>query len=386
MGEAIHPDEYGTIFSGSGVVDWNNTTGFQTGDEPPLITIFSYSGEVDAGPWSEGQPFTQAIAYSNDRGRTFTKYEGNPVQGRVRGHNRDPKAIWWEETKEWVIILWLDEGQMAFFRSEDLKTWDLQSILETGTANECAELFQLAVDGDENNKKWIFYGGSGDYFIGDFDGSRYTPEGELTRYSYGNCFYASQTFSDVPEEDGRRIQMGWGLNHVKGMPFDQMMTFPVVLTLHTTDEGLRLFANPVEEIEKLYAKEHEWTNVAIPADDSVPAPGVEGELFDIEAVLNVGDAEELGLRIRGEEIIYKAKEQGLVFGEQRAPLKTEDGSIRLRCIVDRTSMEIYANGGRIYMPCTFRPEDDGKTIAAFARGGEAEITSIKIRELESIWK
>ena len=96
--------------------------------------------------------FTQAIAYSNDRGRTFTKYEGNPVQGRVRGHNRDPKAIWWEETKEWVIILWLDEGQMAFFRSEDLKTWDLQSILETGTANECAELFQLAVDGDENNK------------------------------------------------------------------------------------------------------------------------------------------------------------------------------------------------------------------------------------------
>ena len=136
----------------------------------------------------------------------------------------------------------------------------------------------------------------------------------------------------------------------------------------------------------MYAKEHEWTNVAIPADDSVPAPGVEGELFDIEAVLNVGDAEELGLRIRGEEIIYKAKEQGLVFGEQRAPLKAEDGSIRLRCIVDRTSMEIYANGGRIYMPCTFRPEDDEKTIAAFARGGEAEITSIKIRELESIWK
>jgi sucrose-6-phosphate hydrolase SacC (GH32 family) len=386
LGEAIHPDEYGTIFSGSGVVDWNNTTGFQTGDEPPLITIFSYSGEVDAGPWSEGQPFTQAIAYSNDRGRTFTKYEGNPVQGRVRGHNRDPKVIWWEETKEWVIILWLDEGLMAFFRSEDLKSWDLQSILETGTANECPELFQLAVDGDENNKKWIFYGGSGDYFIGDFDGSRYTPEGELTRYSYGNCFYASQTFSDVPEEDGRRIQMGWGLNHVKGMPFDQMMTFPVVLTLHTTEEGLRMFANPVEEIEKLYAKEHEWTNVAIPADDSVPAPGVEGELFDIEAVLNVGDAEELGLSICGEEIIYKAKEEGLVFGEQRAPLRTEDGSIRLRCIVDRTSMEIFANGGRIYMPCTFRPEDDEKTIAVFARGGEAKISSIKIRELESIWK
>jgi hypothetical protein len=92
QGDKIHPDEYGTIFSGSGVVDWNNTTGFQTGDEPPLITIFTYSGACDAGPWSEGQPFTQAIAYSNDRGRTWTKYEGNPVQGRVKGNNRDPKV------------------------------------------------------------------------------------------------------------------------------------------------------------------------------------------------------------------------------------------------------------------------------------------------------
>ena len=386
LGDAIHLDEYGTIFSGSGVVDWNNTTGFQTGDEPPLITIFTYSGAVDAGPWSEGELFTQAIAYSNDRGRTWTKYEGNPVQGRVRGDNRDPKVIWWEETKEWVIILWLDTGQMAFFRSEDLKRWELQSIFESGAANECAELFQLAVDGDESNKKWIFYGGTGDYYIGDFDGSKYTPEGKITRYSYGNCFYASQTFSDVPKEDGRRIQMGWGLNHVTGMPFDQMMTFPVVLTLHTTEEGLRMFPNPVEEIENLYAKEHEWTNVAIPADGSVPAPGVEGELFDIEAVFDVGDAEELGLSIRGEEIVYNAREELLIFGESKAPLKAKDGNIRLRCIVDRTSIEIFANGGRIYMPCKFRPEDAEKTIAAFARGGEAEFTSIKIRELESIWK
>ncbi|MHC5138438.1 MAG: glycoside hydrolase family 32 protein, partial [Planctomycetota bacterium] len=230
LGDAIHPDQYGTIFSGSGVVDWNNTTGFQTGDEAPLITIFTYSGDCDAGPWSAGQPFTQAIAYSNDRGRTWTKYEGNPVQGRVKGNNRDPKVIWWEETQEWVIVLWLDTGEMAFFRSPDLKRWELQSIFKSGSLNECAELFQLAVDGDEDNKKWIFYGGSGDYFIGDFDGSHYTPEGKEIRYSYGNCFYASQIFNNVPKEDGRRIQIGWGLNRAPGMPFNQMMTFPVSLT------------------------------------------------------------------------------------------------------------------------------------------------------------
>ena len=146
-----------------------------------------------------------------------------------------------------------------------------------------------------------------------------------------------------------------------------------------------MFANPVEEIEKLYIKEHELANIAIAAGGVVPATGIEGELFDIEAVLSVGEAEELGLSIRGKEIIYKAKEEVLVFGENDAPLKAEDGSIRLRCIVDRTSIEIFANGGRIYMPCTFRPEDDEKSIAAFARGGEAEITSIELRELNSIW-
>ena len=126
-------------------------------------------------------------------------------------------------------------------------------------------------------------------------------------------------------------------------------------------------------------------STAIAVVGTAPA-GIEGELFDIEAILNVGDAEELGLSIRGEEIVYNAKEEQLIFGESKAPLKAKDGNIRLRCIVDRTSIEIFANGGRIYMPCKFRPDDDEKTIAVFARGGAAEIKSLKLRELESIWR
>ncbi|QEG37372.1 GH32 C-terminal domain-containing protein [Bythopirellula goksoeyrii] len=381
IGDALQLDEYGTMFSGSGVVDWNNTTGFQTGDEPPLITIYTNAG--DASPWSEGKPFTQGVAYSNDRGRTWTKHD-QPVQGHINEGNRDPKVIWWEETKEWVIVLFLSDNRMAFFRSPDLKRWELQSVLKS--FHECPELFQLAVDGDEDNKKWILYGGAGDYFIGDFDGSHYKPEGGEIKFNYGDCFYASQTFSDIPKEDGRRIQMTWGTNDSPGMPFNQMIGFPVVLTLHTTDEGLRMFANPVKEIEKLYANEHEWTDVPIPADQSVPAPGIEGELFDIEAVLDIGDAEEIGLSIRGEEIIYNVEDEELVFGESRAPLKAKDGSIRLRCIVDRTSIEIFANGGQIYMPCKLRADDANRSIAAFARGGAATATSIELRELNSIWK
>jgi len=381
LGDALHPDELGTMFSGSGVVDWNNTTGFQTGDEPPMICIYTNAGGTN--PWSEGEPFTQGIAYSNDRGRTWTKYEGNPVQGHMNDGNRDPKVIWWEDTEEWVIVLYLRDGRLGFFTSPNLKRWEFQSVLQS--FHECPELFQLALDGDENNKKWILYGGAGDYFVGEFDGKKYTPDGDEIRFHYGDCFYASQTFSDIPEEDGRRIQIAWGQNPSPGMPFNQMMDFPVVLTLHSTDDGPRMFAYPVEEIEKLYGKEHQWKDIEIEPGDN-PLSDIQGELFDIEVEFEVGDAEELGLVVRGVPVVYNVEDKRLVFGESRAPLRADDGKISLRCIVDRTSIEIFANNGRIYMPCRFRPQDNDKTLGVFAKGGQAKLTSLEVRELESIWK
>ena len=385
LADALHPDALGTMYSGSGVVDWNNTTGFQTGDEPPLIAIYTSAGETN--PWSGHSRFTQSIAYSNDRGRTWTKYNGNPVQGHVIGSNRDPKVIWWEETNEWVIALFLSNSDVAFFRSKDLKHWEQQSVFETsGTIRDCPELFQLSVDGDADHKKWILYGGYGEYFIGDFDGSKYTPDREAIRYSYGDSFYASQTFSDIPEDDGRRIQIAWGRNPSPGMPFNHMMDFPVALTVRSTEDGLRMFANPVDEIENLYAAEHAWSNVVLPAGAAETALDVAGELFDIEVALEVGNADVLGLIVRGEELLYNVEEERLIFRDQEAPIKTVDGRIRLRCIVDRTSIEIFANDGRVYMPCRLRPEEDNKSLALFARGGTAVATAIQVRELKSIWQ
>ncbi|MCC6142957.1 MAG: DUF4980 domain-containing protein, partial [Candidatus Hydrogenedentes bacterium] len=145
LGDAIHPDEHGTIFSGSAVVDWKNTTGFQTGDQPPLICIYTYAGGLN--PWSKDVQFTQGIAYSNDRGRTWTKYEGNPVQAHIRGGNRDPKVIWHTPTNQWVIVLYVEENEMSFFTSKDLKSWTRQSTLKS--FHECPELFQLSIDDDK---------------------------------------------------------------------------------------------------------------------------------------------------------------------------------------------------------------------------------------------
>ncbi|MBZ0255679.1 glycoside hydrolase family 32 protein [bacterium] len=382
IGDALHPDELGTMFSGSAVVDWKNTTGFQTGDEPPLITIFTYAGGTN--DWSKGKPFTQGIAYSNDKGRTWTKYEGNPVQGHLNEGNRDPKVIWWEETNEWVIVLYLKNNRMAFFRSPDLKRWELQSILDA--FHECPELFQLPVIGSDKTK-WVLYGGTGEYFVGDFDGSRFVPDGEKIRFHYGDCFYASQTYSDIPKEDGRRIQIAWGQgNDAPGMPFNQMMMFPVSLTLHETESGPRLYAYPVKEIETLYAKSHRWDNINLASNESFTADSVKGELFDINIEIDIASAKETSLIIRGEKIIYDAANEQLIFGNNKAPLKLEDGQLELRCIVDRTSIEIYANQGKAYMPCKFRPDENRTGINIMANGGQAKIESLEVHELKSIWK
>jgi sucrose-6-phosphate hydrolase SacC (GH32 family) len=298
LGDAIHPDAMGTIFSGGAVVDHKNTSGFQTGDEKVIVCFYTSAGGTNA--WSEDVPFTQSIAYSNDRGRTFTKYEGNPIIGHIRGGNRDPKVIWHEPTGKWVMVLYVEEHEMDFFTSDDLKTWTKTSRLKS--FHECPELFELPLDRDENNKKWVLYGAAGEYFVGDFDGKEFKPETEAIKFSYGNCFYASQTFSDIPESDGRRIQMAWGQVDMEGMPFNQMILFPVSLSLKSTEDGPRLFATPVKEILKLRGRRHHHRGRTLQAGEILVSE-ISGELFEIRAGFVVGDATEFGFVIRGIPVV-----------------------------------------------------------------------------------
>ncbi len=404
--DAIHPDHLGTIFSGSSVIDKNNTTGFQTGKEKPMVCIYTSAG--GRNPWSNGRPFTQSMAYSNDRGRTFTKYNGNPVQGRIESLNRDPKVIWYEPTNQWVMVQHFDNRAMAFSTSKDLKSWHFQSEVESKVLSDCPELFQLTVDGNEHNKKWILYGGSGAYFVGAFDGKEFKPETKEIQFNYGNCFYASQTFSNIPEEDGRRIQMAWGLIPMPGMPFNQQQLFPVELNLRTTDEGLRIFAYPVKEIENIYAKEYVWSDVQLRPGQNILA-NVKGELFDIDAQFAVGEANEFGFVVNALPIAYNRDNNRLSCGEVKAKLKPADGKVRLRILVDRTTLEIFANDGRVYMPVripidsrglsilfsnsrkAFLPEADAITrtgkrgLEVFTKGGSIKIGSLKVHKLNSIW-
>jgi sucrose-6-phosphate hydrolase SacC (GH32 family) len=378
--DVIHPNHLGSIYSGSAVMDEDNTTGFQTSKEKPIVAVYTSAG--GRTPWSEGKPFSQSIAYSNNRGHTFIPYEGNPVLPNIEYINRDPRVIWHDPTSQWVIVLHFHGRAMTFFTSDDLKTWKKQSEFESPYLIDCPELFQLAVDGNENNKKWIIHGGSGAYYVGDFDGKKFKPETEITQYNYGNCFYASQTFSNIPE--GRRIQLAWGTIPMEDMPFNQQLLFPVELTLRTTDEGLRMFAYPVKEIESIYAKEYTRSDIDLTPGQSILSE-VKGELFDIDAEFEVSNAEAFGFWINGYSIEYHSDKNELFCDGEKSKLEPIGRKVRLRILVDRVSIEIFANDGLVYMPIRALPKKGQTRIEVFSKGGNSKLRNLKIYELNSIW-
>ena len=371
---ALYPDEHGTMFSGSAVVDWNNTAVFQTGEEKVLVCIFT----------AAGNPFTQGIAYSNDRGRTWTKYEKNPVLPNIVGGNRDPKVIWYAPERKWVMALFLDNNDYMLLSSKDLKQWEpLCKVTIPGTG-ECPEFFEIALDGQQQDTRWIFYGGTGAYLVGRFDGKTFTPESGPHPLHQGNCWYASQTFTDIPAEDGRRILIPWGQMDTPGMPFNQMMGLPVELTLRTTEEGPRLLANPVKEHASLRAKTHTVAPQPLNPGEN-PLAAVKVELLDLTAEFAPGNAAEVGFNLRGITVRYDAKKQEVSCQEKKAALKPVDGRIRLRLMVDRTSIDIFGNDGRLYLSMGVIAPQDDLALEIYAKGGSAKIGALEVHELKSAW-
>jgi fructan beta-fructosidase len=378
--DALHPDALGTIYSGSAVVDLNNTSGLQKGSEKTIAAFYTSAGGNNQ--WSQGKPFTQSMAYSHDGGHTWSKYAQNPVLGNIIGGNRDPKVFWHEPTSKWIMVLWIDGSTLSVFTSSDLKTWQKRSDIEGFF--ECPELFELPADGNPSNKKWIVYGANGDYKIGRFDGTQFVPDGGTIKFEYGNCFYASQTFNNMPASDGRRIQMGWGRVAMPEMPFNQMILFPVELSLRTTSDGLRMFVNPIEEIASLHRRQWNWSNKTVRPGEN-PLSAITGELFHIQLNLRPQEAQSCRFVVRTIPVSYDVSSQELTCQDKTAPAALANGKISLEILVDRMSIEIYANGGRIYMPMAVDLTDYAHSLEFAAEGGEVLIESLDIYELDSIW-
>ena len=355
----------GACFSGSANIDTDNTAGFQTGKEKVLVAALTDTG---AG---------EAIAYSNDRGRTFTWYEKNPV---VKHSGRDPKIIWYKPGKHWVMAVFDQRdksGGIAFYTSPNLKDWTYRSRIVG--YHECPELFELPVDGDQNNTRWVVFAGNAQYVVGKFDGKTFTPDHEGKHRVHHGSYYASQTFSNPP--DGRIIQIGWARITMPGMPFNQTFTFPHRLTLRKTADGIRMFATPVKEIEKLYKKKHSAAGGDL-APDSPKTGAVSGELFEIRAEFAVGQANTVGLDIGGNRVVYDVAGKKL----NGADMEPVDGKVSMQVIVDRPMIEICGNDGQVYITSGRGKRGDVSAVTAFAEGGKARLIRLDVYELESIWK
>lgn len=367
---ALYPQRFGDwCFSGSAIGDSPNTSGFKTAPGGVLVAAYTSTGRGEC------------IVSSNDRGRTWSEYAGNPV---VKHAGRDPKLLWYAPTRSWVMAVYDETGgkqAIAFYTSRDLKAWTLQSRIEG--FYECPELFELPVDGKEKATKWVLFAGDGKYLLGKFDGKAFTRGSGKHQLWHGN-FYASQTFNDVP--GGRRIQVGWGSGITfPGMPFNQQMCFPCELTLRTTPEGVRLFAEPVREIERLRGKQGFWEGETILATGETNVPGLSGDLFDISAEFETSGAEAFGLVIRGTPIVYDVKKQTLSCGKVSAALKPAGGKVRLRLLVDRGSIEVFGNDGRVALSVGVIAPEGNKAVTVFSRGGKTRLRSLRPFALKSAW-
>ena len=377
---AIEPDELGTIYSGSAVVDWNNTSGFQTGVEKVLVAFYTSAGEHARVK----RPYTQSIAYSNDRGMTWTKYKDNPVIEHIRASNRDPKVIWHEPTKTWIMALYLDDNDFILLSSKNLKEWTKIQDIKLEGSSECPDFFELCIDGDRTNTRWVFWGADSSYLLGDFDGLRFSSQSQVLKSREGN-YYAAQTWSDVPESDGRRIQIAWmAKGKFPGMPFNQQMSIPCELTLRSFPEGIRLCRVPVREIERLRLAKYSWGPTVLKPGENVLC-GISAELFEIKCEIEPAGASDVGFVLRGNELLYSVKDKTITCKGRKADASLVCGRIKLHILVDRTSIEIFINDGRMSLFRCFPLDTQNRSLEVFARNGDAKINKMKLYKLKSIW-
>jgi sucrose-6-phosphate hydrolase SacC (GH32 family) len=379
LNDALYPDALGTMFSGSAVVDTDNTSGFagkvrgKQGIQPPMV--FAYTND---GAWE-----TQCIAYSLDHGRTLQKYQnGRPVidsHERWQSHDtRDPRLFWYAPGSHWVMVLNERNGH-SIYTSSNLRDWTYQSHI-TGFW-ECPDLFELPVDGDPTRTLWVMYGASGTYMLGHFDGRVFTPTAGKYRYATGSI-YAAQTITGTP--DGRRIQIGWGRIGHPGMPFNGMMLLPTELTLRTTPDGPRLFSQPVREVQNLlhrqFSSDSDLTEQQ--ANEHLRTLPTDAGLH-LRARLSLSYATSAGLRLNGQNIVDYDTNQNTLNGQFFSPLTPGSLDLDLEVYIDRTSVEVFVDGG-LYSYSFERHLSDNHDGLQFW-GRETTVHNLQVDTVDCIW-
>lgn len=373
---ALHPDALGTIFSGSALVDWDDRAGFgDTGSDPQQPALLAYY--TSAGAYANPpRPYAQCLAYSTNRGRTWTKYRNNPVLEHVAGDNRDPKVFFHAPSGHFVMALYLEGNEYAVFRSPDGVAWQETDRVDIAGNTECPDLFPLSLAGEEH---WVFWAAGGRYRIGTFDGRRFAPTTPALDCELGPNGYAAQTYSDMP--DGRRVQISWMAGgKYPEMPFNQQMSFPVRLTLARAADGPCLRRWPVREIEGL-VETTETTALLALGDGKAAAIRREGRLFDLAFDLDPGSAQRVTLWIRGVPMAFEG--DVLRFRDRRVQMPSATPSVRL--LIDLTSVEVFLDGGIASASFCFLPDAYVDALSVRANGSGAALRDVRLHALKGIW-
>jgi fructan beta-fructosidase len=393
---ALYPDSLGYIFSGSAVIDFNNTSGFGKNGKPPMVAIFTHHN-APLEKLKQNNHQYQSLAYSLDEGKTWTKYAGNPVlKSPGIPDFRDPKVMWYEAGKNWVMTLAVKD-RIHFYSSPDLKNWTLLSEFGEkfgahGGVWECPDLFQLDYEG---GKKWVLLvsinpggpnGGSvTQYFTGQFDGKTFNPTDTLTRWmDVGPDNYAGVTFSNTAN---RRILIGWMSNwdYAQKVPTTEWrsaMTLPRELGLRNIGGKPILTSKPVEETKKLIGKQFKVPSVNVNGVFDLGAKlgnssnGLYQVYFEADAGSdisvklsnNVNQFVTIGFDHEKNEFYIdrtSSGQQGFnkdFFKRSVAARNSKDSKIKMHLFIDHSSAELFADDGSTVMTAVFFPDETFKKV------------------------
>jgi fructan beta-fructosidase len=423
---ALYPDDaLGDVYSGSAVVDAKNSSGLCTGtmsaDGSCLVAIFTHSGGTTGGQ-------KQSLAYSLDDGLTWQMYNGNPVLEPDAGQKdfRDPKVFWHDSGNRWVMAL-AARDRVRFYSSPDLRDWThLSDFVKDGSDHtgtwECPDLFPIPIQDSSGAEKWVlvvsvFSGGPQEgsgvrYFVGDFDGIAFTSETPLAApkwLDFGSDFYAWQSWSGLPGKS--RIGIAWMNNwayaaSIPTRPWQGAMTVPRELELRgDTGEGFILEQKPAGGLESLRtAVLFEADNMPLSGDYPLPESAW-SDRMEILATIESGDAGKTGLYVQGTggmqlgvgyDVTGKKLFMERVNSEklgipsnfplrQEAPLALSGTKLILHIIIDRSSVEVIADNGRVSLSGQFFPVTGKRKIGLYAAGGSATIDKLTVSGLSSVW-
>jgi len=351
--------------SGTCVIDYQNTSGLSPNKaNPPMVAFYPR--------WDN---LNQCIAYSLDHGRSWKQYEKNPI---LVHPERDPKVFWYAPGHHWVMMLY-GGSQYHVLTSSNLLSWkDEHHPIKD--SYECPDFFELPIDGDRSQMKWVLIQGNGNYSIGGFDGTEFKEETGRHPCDVGPNFYATQTWNNTDTGDGRRIQVAWmrGANF-PDMPFNQQISFPCDLTLHSTPNGLRIFREPIREIALLHSGQYTWTNQTLKAGQ-VLALESSGRLFHLQAEVHIPAGAKLIFNLRGVPIVLTSK----TVESGNRPASVSDQIKMIEILVDRASIETFVNQGEISSTRFVLPNENGLSVKV--EGGDVTIQSLTIYPLNSAWK